>query len=76
MSSLLRRSECAFLGLRLIPLTYRISHLELLDEVEELNLVLQHYAITWGANTFMPLAKLSPWETWGLKMPPQAPFDG
>jgi hypothetical protein len=24
------------------------SQLEMLDEVEELNLVLQHYAITWG----------------------------
>jgi [phosphatase 2A protein]-leucine-carboxy methyltransferase len=26
----------------------RTSKLEMLDEVEELNLVLQHYAITWG----------------------------
>ncbi|KAG8218756.1 S-adenosyl-L-methionine-dependent methyltransferase, partial [Butyriboletus roseoflavus] len=54
------------------PELERISHLELLDEVEELNLVLQHYAITWGAKTFMPTAKSSPWKQWGLKMPSQA----
>ena len=28
----------------------RILRLETLDEVEELDLVLDHYAITWGAN--------------------------
>lgn len=26
----------------------RVSKLENLDEVEELNLVLEHYAVTWG----------------------------
>ncbi|KAI9568877.1 S-adenosyl-L-methionine-dependent methyltransferase [Boletus coccyginus] len=52
----------------------RISHLELLDEVEELNLVLKHYAITWGARTFMPVNQSSPWGQWGLKIPqPLAP---
>ncbi|KAJ3862700.1 hypothetical protein EV359DRAFT_83069 [Lentinula novae-zelandiae] len=29
----------------------RISKLEMLDEIEELNLVLEHYAITWGMST-------------------------
>ncbi|KAF8132092.1 leucine carboxyl methyltransferase [Boletus edulis] len=52
----------------------RMSHLELLDEVEELNLVLKHYAITWGAKTFMPVHKSSLWGQWGLRIrPPPAP---
>lgn len=72
MSSLLHGCERASLGLRLTPLARRISHLELLDEVEELNLVLQHYALTWGAKTFMPTAKPSPWKQWGLKIPSRA----
>ncbi|KAI0741113.1 leucine carboxyl methyltransferase [Earliella scabrosa] len=46
----------------------RISQLEMLDEIEELELVLAHYAITWGV-------KLPPnhsclqadWTNWGLK---------
>jgi len=49
----------------------RLSRLELLDELEELNLLLEHYAITWGAKTFMPTDKSSLWQQWGLKMPPQ-----
>lgn len=27
----------------------RVAKIEMLDEVEELNLVLEHYAITWGS---------------------------
>jgi len=48
----------------------RISELEMLDEVEELDLVLQHYAITWGVK--LPNAvngsKLNAeWLEWGMK---------
>jgi len=28
----------------------RIAQLEMLDEVEELDLVLAHYAVSWGSN--------------------------
>ena len=44
----------------------RISSLEMLDEVEELNLVLEHYAITWGVKLSSPAATVSPWNEWGL----------
>jgi [phosphatase 2A protein]-leucine-carboxy methyltransferase len=27
---------------------FRVSRLEMLDEIEELELVLEHYALTWG----------------------------
>lgn len=60
------------MGLYLTPLVCRISHLELLDEVEELNLVLSHYAITWGAKMFTPIVKSTTWTHWGLTVPPQA----
>jgi [phosphatase 2A protein]-leucine-carboxy methyltransferase len=48
----------------------RISKLEMLDEIEELDLVLQHYAITWGIK--LPSAvddsKLkAKWLEWGIK---------
>jgi len=36
----------------------RVSQLELLDEVEELELVLSHYAVSWGVTQEME---------WGLK---------
>ena len=39
----------------------RVSQLELLDEVEELELVLGHYAISWG------LVGDGAWGEWGLK---------
>ncbi|KAL4248304.1 Leucine carboxyl methyltransferase 1 [Abortiporus biennis] len=46
----------------------RISHLELLDELEELELVLQHYAITWGLKLYNRERGLNAaWNTWGLK---------
>jgi len=48
----------------------RTSKLEMLDEVEELNLVLQHYAITWGVK--LPKAEdgssmSAKWIEWGLE---------
>ncbi|KAF7291501.1 Leucine carboxyl methyltransferase 1 [Mycena kentingensis (nom. inval.)] len=51
----------------------RISHLELVDEVEELDLVLDHYAITWGLCT---PAHLGPsWSNWGLVKTAAKPAD-
>lgn len=46
----------------------RISALEMLDEVEELNLVLEHYAITWGVKLdgSSDLSN-SLWANWGMK---------
>jgi [phosphatase 2A protein]-leucine-carboxy methyltransferase len=49
---------------------YRTSKLEMLDEVEELHLVLQHYAITWGVKVPDPAdgSKLNArWLEWGLR---------
>ncbi|KAF8070720.1 S-adenosyl-L-methionine-dependent methyltransferase [Lyophyllum atratum] len=44
----------------------RLSTLEMLDEVEELDLVLEHYAVTWGL--FLPaLEAHASWGGWGLK---------
>lgn len=47
---------------------FRISALEMLDEVEELNLVLEHYAITWGVKLdgSSDLSN-SLWAKWGMK---------
>ncbi|KAJ7666889.1 S-adenosyl-L-methionine-dependent methyltransferase [Mycena polygramma] len=45
----------------------RISQLELVDEIEELDLVLEHYAITWGL--FVPQsASADEWGQWGLSV--------
>ncbi|KIK09242.1 hypothetical protein K443DRAFT_127718 [Laccaria amethystina LaAM-08-1] len=44
----------------------RISTLELLDEMEELDLVLDHYAISWGLFLSNP-PHGSSWPHWGLK---------
>ena len=38
----------------------------MLDEVEELDLVLAHYAITWGLKVLGPSVS-APWSKWGLK---------
>ena len=39
----------------------------MLDEIEELELVLAHYAITWGAKFPAKVAELkAPWSQWGL----------
>ena len=40
----------------------------MLDEVEELDLVLEHYAITWGVKVITP-ALVAPWTNWSLKKP-------
>jgi len=48
----------------------RTSKLEMLDEVEELNLVLQHYAITWGVKLSEAEdgSRISTkWIEWGLE---------
>lgn len=52
----------------------RISALEMLDEVEELNLVLDHYAITWGVKLDSPsdLSRVT-WTQWGMRMVPDFP---
>lgn len=47
----------------------RISTLEMLDEIEELELVLEHYGITWGLKTFGSI-KRPDWLDWGLKRAP------
>ena len=48
-----------------------ISSLEMLDEVEELDLVLEHYAMTWGLKlpTGQRLNSPPNWIEWGLKVP-------
>lgn len=46
----------------------RISELEMLDEVEELDLVLEHYAITWGLKVY-GLQSGMDWSAWGIKRP-------
>ncbi|KAL0578916.1 carboxy methyl transferase for protein phosphatase 2A [Marasmius crinis-equi] len=45
----------------------RIAQLEFLDEIEELDLVLQHYAITWGLSVPSTTKSMSSWFQWGLK---------
>ncbi|KAJ2928657.1 hypothetical protein H1R20_g8458, partial [Candolleomyces eurysporus] len=44
----------------------RISKLELLDETEELDLLLDHYAISWGLY-LSDLTSSATWGRWGLK---------
>ncbi len=51
-----------------LTLMCRISRLEMLDEIEELELVLAHYAITWGCKLPANSAELkAQWVEWGLK---------
>ncbi|KAH9834099.1 leucine carboxyl methyltransferase [Rhodofomes roseus] len=46
----------------------RISHLEMLDEIEELELVLGHYAITWGTKLPGGATVLKAnWAAWDLE---------
>ncbi|KAJ7747664.1 S-adenosyl-L-methionine-dependent methyltransferase [Mycena maculata] len=51
----------------------RISQLELIDEIEELDLVLDHYAITWGL--FVSPAVAVAWGEWGLRVKAAPPVD-
>ncbi|EMD33157.1 hypothetical protein CERSUDRAFT_118220 [Gelatoporia subvermispora B] len=45
----------------------RISQLEMLDEIEELELVLEHYMIAWGIKLPQDKQTLkAKWNTWGL----------
>jgi len=45
----------------------RIAQLEMLDEIEELELVLEHYAVTWGVKLISSADPLRvPWNDWGL----------
>lgn len=42
----------------------------MLDEIEELELVLDHYAVTWGVKLFNPAIEADArahWTSWGLK---------
>ena len=43
----------------------------MLDEVEELDLVLAHYAVTWGLKlpSHQQPNNISKWIEWGLKAP-------
>lgn len=44
----------------------RVSRLEMLDEVEELDLVLEHYAVSWGM--LLPAQNVeTSWRDWGLR---------
>jgi [phosphatase 2A protein]-leucine-carboxy methyltransferase len=45
----------------------RISTLEMLDEVEELELVLEHYAVSWGLLFSASNSNASDWKKWGLQ---------
>ncbi|OBZ69837.1 Leucine carboxyl methyltransferase 1 [Grifola frondosa] len=46
----------------------RIAQLEMLDEIEELELVLEHYAITWGVKLGSGADGLkASWSGWGMK---------
>ncbi|KAJ7074545.1 S-adenosyl-L-methionine-dependent methyltransferase [Mycena amicta] len=53
----------------------RIAHLELVDEIEELDLVLDHYAITWGMYTRRETLQTN-WGQWGLAKAAAGPVDG
>jgi len=46
----------------------RISQLEMLDEVEELDLVLEHYAITWGFRLYRT-GHTAHWAEWDFVPP-------
>lgn len=39
----------------------------MLDEIEELELVLEHYAVTWGVKMPDQHPNASAWADWGLK---------
>ncbi|KAI0311489.1 leucine carboxyl methyltransferase [Amylostereum chailletii] len=77
-------SAARALTLREIRLRYieadeqdRIAGLEMLDEIEELELVLDHYAITWGVNIPRGESANSAqgWKDWGLRLKPRGEED-
>ncbi|TCD61951.1 carboxy methyl transferase for protein phosphatase 2A [Steccherinum ochraceum] len=49
------------------PELERVMELEMLDEMEELELVLRHYAFTWGYRTFGPEEQRLDWSVWRLR---------
>ena len=54
----------------------RIATLEMLDEIEELELVLQHYAVTWGVKLFSSADPYgAPWNDWGVSPKENKPND-
>lgn len=52
-------------GFLLSHMIHRISKLEFLDEIEELDLVLSHYAVSWGLYLTNP-SLATVWGSWGL----------
>lgn len=72
----LARYACCLICIcqNLIDCLLRISKLEMLDEVEELDLVLEHYAITWSLSLSGTGLK-APWGDWGLKRKQQQQYD-
>jgi [phosphatase 2A protein]-leucine-carboxy methyltransferase len=46
---------------------HRMSRLERLDEIEELDLMLSHYVISWAVNP--PSMNEEAWLSWGLQKP-------
>jgi [phosphatase 2A protein]-leucine-carboxy methyltransferase len=49
----------------------------MLDELEELELVLQHYAVTWGVKLFCTggASPKAAWSDWGMKPHEQSQED-
>ena len=48
----------------------------MLDEIEELELVLQHYAVTWGVKLFPSADPYgAPWNDWGVSPKENKPND-
>lgn len=45
----------------------RISKLEFLDEIEELELVLDHYVVAWGVKVAPESSLAALKDTWGLQ---------
>jgi hypothetical protein len=59
-------SSFSFLLELMLPYS-RIGKLEMLDEVEELDLVLEHYAVTWGVKLPSDGSTTAAWDRWGME---------